>query len=488
MSQVKEIDGRLPTSQHFEGDGSVKLDIPVSVPEVRQSTIRKKFDRRVLPILCILYVLSYLDRANIGNAKTAGIVQDLQLDDKQWSWVLYSFYVCYIVFEWTTVLWKIFPAHSYIAVLCICWGAAAMSAGAVHTFSQLLVCRCLLGVFEAVFGSGAPYFLSLFYQREELGFRVSILLGMSPIANCFASALAYGITQIKGSLEPWRYLFIIEGAPTVLFSVVVFFLLPDAPGSAKFLSEAEQTEAIERLETFDRTEKSKLQWNQVLRGLLDYKNYVHMTIHFCCNYSFSGLSNFLPTILETMGYTSVNAQGLAAPPYFGSFLCCIAAALISDRWGKRGFIITFFATIGTAGYLILTCVNDESKTAARYIGVWLATCGIFPALAINITWLLNNQGGESKKGAGMAILAIFGQCSSLISSSVFPHSDAPLYKKGVALGCAFTGLIAILAMGLHVLLEMENRRRDRIYGKVNKRDRVDVTNGGDSSPGFRYLT
>jgi MFS family permease len=89
------------------------------------------------------------------------------------------------------------------------WGAAAMCTGAVSNFSQLLVCRCLLGIFEAIFGSGAPYFLSLFYQRNELGFRVSLLLGMSPVANCFASALAYGITQIKGSLEPWRYLFII---------------------------------------------------------------------------------------------------------------------------------------------------------------------------------------------------------------------------------------------------------------------------------------
>jgi MFS family permease len=89
------------------------------------------------------------------------------------------------------------------------WGAAAMSTGAVNNFSQLLVCRCLLGIFESIFGAGAPYFLSLFYQRKELGFRVSLLLGMSPVANCFASALAYGITQIKGSLKPWRYLFII---------------------------------------------------------------------------------------------------------------------------------------------------------------------------------------------------------------------------------------------------------------------------------------
>lgn len=215
----------------------------------------------------------------------------------------------------------------------------------------------------------------------------------------------------------------IEGAPTVLFSVIVFFFLADSPGTAKFLTESEQTQAVERLQTVDQTAKNKMEWKQVLQGLSDYKNYIHMTIHFCCNYSFAGLSNFLPTIIQEMGYTSVNAQGLSAPPYFASFLLCIVAALISDRWGHRGLVITVSAVVGMVGYLILAAVEDEHKTGVRYFGVWLATCGVFPALSINITWLLNNQGGDSKKGAGMAILAVFGQCSSFVSSSAFPDSE-----------------------------------------------------------------
>lgn len=94
-----------------------------------------------------------------------------------------------------------------------------MCSGAVHNLGELIVCRCLLGVFEASFGAGAPYFLSLFYQRHELGLRVSVLLGMSPIANCFASALAYGITQIRNGLEPWQYLFLIGESRLSLQSI-----------------------------------------------------------------------------------------------------------------------------------------------------------------------------------------------------------------------------------------------------------------------------
>lgn len=69
--------------------------------------------------MCTLYVLSYLDRGNIGNAAAAGAQKDLGLSDSQWSWVLNSFYICYVLLEWTNILWKVWPAHIYVAVLCI---------------------------------------------------------------------------------------------------------------------------------------------------------------------------------------------------------------------------------------------------------------------------------------------------------------------------------------------------------------------------------
>ncbi|EON68139.1 hypothetical protein W97_07288 [Coniosporium apollinis CBS 100218] len=460
----------------------------VQVSAARQTHIRRKFDRHVLPIVCCLYVLSYLDRGNIGNARVAGAQDDLGLDSYQWSWVLNAFYICYVCFEWTTLMWKLLPAHIYVAVLCICWGAAAMCSGVVNNMAGLVVCRCFLGIFEAAFGAGAPVFLSFFYQRHEVGLRVSLLLGMAPLANTFASSLAYGITQIKNSLAPWRLLFLIEGAPTVLFAFVVYFYLADSPGTAKFLTEAEQTEAVERMNQVDRTAKTKVNKAQFLSGLTDYKPYIHTMIHFSCNYSFAALSNFLPTIVQGMGYSSINAQGLTAPAYFVAFLLCVAVAFTSDKLGKRGYFVASFAAMGTVGYLLLAVVQDTTKIGVRYLGVWLAACGVFPALVINITWMLNNQGGDSKKGAGFAILATVGQMSSFVSSVVFPTTDRPFYTKGCALGCGFTGLIVILSLGLHFKLQHENRKRDRLYGKVPEDAQIDVTQGGDNNPNFRYFT
>jgi MFS family permease len=208
---------------------------------------------------------------------------------------------------------------------------------------------------------------------------------MAPLANSFAAALAYGITHIKHSLEPWRLLFLIEGAPTILFAPVVFFFLPDSPGTAKFLDQDSQTHAVERMQTRDHTKKSHIQWNQFLAGATDYRNVIHMMIHFMCNYSFAGLSNFLPTIVQGLGYTSINAQGLTAPVYFVSFLLCVTAAFVSDRWGRRGFIIASASGVGAIGYLLLAVLEDSSHVRVRYFGVWLAVCGIFPALCINVS-------------------------------------------------------------------------------------------------------
>jgi len=106
--------------KHLEDQAA--LDKTITQYEIsakRQGVIRRKFDRRVLPIVCILYVLSYLDRGNIGNAKTAGLQNDLGLNSAQWTWVLNAFYIVYVCFEWSTLFWKVFPAHIYVACLCV---------------------------------------------------------------------------------------------------------------------------------------------------------------------------------------------------------------------------------------------------------------------------------------------------------------------------------------------------------------------------------
>ncbi|RMJ20126.1 hypothetical protein CDV36_000212 [Fusarium kuroshium] len=479
---------KMTVSHSERRDSKGAGDTAIHVPEKLSTHIRRKFDRHVMPLVCVLYVLSYLDRGNIGNAKTAGAQDDLGLSDSQWAWVLNSFYICYTLFEWTTLLWKLLPAHLYISILCLLWGIVATCTGVVKNMAGLCACRAALGILEAAFGAGAPYYLSLFYQRRELGLRVSILIGMSPLANCFAASVAYGISQINASLEPWRLILLLEGAPAIIVAPFVYFFLADSAQEAKFLNEDEKEAATARLGTKDTTEKTKLNWKQVTAGLSDYQPYVHALIHFCCNYSFAGLANFLPTIVQALGYSSIKAQGLTAPPYAAAFVLCIAAAFFSDKFGHRGFVIAGCSAMAGVGYLLLAIVEDTNRMNIRYLGIWFAVMGVFPSLTLNITWLLNNQGGETKRGIGIAVIAILGQCSSFLSSAMYPKKDAPFFVRGCAIGCALTFMITILSLGLHFKLDHENRKRDREFGPVEDHEQLDVTLMGDKHPKFRYLT
>ena len=207
------------------------------------------------PLLGALYLLSFLDRSNIGNARIAGMEDDLELTGNRYEWLLTIFYISYILFEPQVIMWKILPAHIWAAVIVFAWGFLATIQSAVRNWQGEMAVRFLLGATEAGFGPGCPYLLSFFYLRHEVGLRIGIFLSAAPLANSFAGALAYGITSGHSKLANWRLLFLVEGLPSILFASVAFFFLPDSPDKARFLNEEEKS--IARARTVRQVGKSE---------------------------------------------------------------------------------------------------------------------------------------------------------------------------------------------------------------------------------------
>jgi len=339
---------------------------------------------------------------------------------------------------------------------------------------MLLIIRALLGVSEAAFGPGVPFYLSFFFRREELALRTGLFISAAPLATSFASSLAWLITKLghDSPIAPWRLLFLIEGFPSIFVAVFAWYHIPDSPETAPFLDERERDIAVFRLyrqgrflvnENRETSQENRgLNFRHIAQALTDPKCYMTALMFFSCNVAFSSMPVFLPTIIQEMGYTPLASQALSAPPYLLSFVIVIATAYLSDRLCSRGVFIMVHAIIAACGYLLIALAGYlRWSSIVRYLGIYPATAGFFSAITIIITWTINNQDSGSKKGTGLAILNIIGQCGPLVGTRLYPDSDKPYYVKGMLTCAVFMIAVAVLAAALRVLLTKENAKRRR---------------------------
>lgn len=172
---------------------------------------------------------------------------DLDLSSSRYDWLLTIFYIAYIIFQFQAFMWRLIGPHKWACFIIFAWGVVATCQAATNSWAGEMVLRFLLGAAEAGFGPSIPFLLSFFYLRHELGTRIGFFLSMAPLASTFAGALAYGITSGHASIANWRLLFLVEGLPTIVMAPVTWFLLPDSPTSASFLTEEEKNVARARV-------------------------------------------------------------------------------------------------------------------------------------------------------------------------------------------------------------------------------------------------
>ncbi|KAF2019995.1 hypothetical protein BU24DRAFT_365769 [Aaosphaeria arxii CBS 175.79] len=473
-----QIHGNAGQSRRFSASSAQSFEL-YTPDEDRE--VRRKLDRRLVAFMALLYCLSFLDRSNIGNARIAGLEKDLKLGLREYEWLLRAFYITYIVFEWMTLMYKIVPPHIYISICVFSWGIFASLQSVTTSFGSLLVLRALLGVSEAAFGPGVPFYLSFFFRRNELALRTGLFISASPLSSSFAGALAWLITKVgeNGPLSPWRLLFLLEGFPSIIIAVWAWDFIPDSPGTAKWLTNRQREVAVLRLrqekeaaELEQSSEKYPIQGTsprginvkEIIQTLKDPKCYLTAFMFFSCNVAFSSMPVFLPTIIKDMGHSSMNAQALSAPPYLFAFVIVVITAYLSDLHQSRSLYIILHSLLASLGYITIAVAGyyQIPNNTIRYIALYPACAGFFSAITIIITWTINNQDSDSKKGTGMAIMNIVGQCGPLVGTSIFPKDEGPWYVKGMTICAVFMLLVGVLAMILRFVLKRQNNNiRDK---------------------------
>ncbi|KAK9350875.1 major facilitator superfamily domain-containing protein [Lipomyces doorenjongii] len=488
MEDIKIDDKFMENVDESADAGAYAAAAIVFTPEEERRYLRK-LDIRLVSLLSAIYLCSFLDRSNIGNAKTAGMSASLKLTSNQFSWLLTIFYIPYIVFEFCTLFWKVFPANYYVFAVVFFWGMVSALQAVTHSWAGMMVLRFFLGVAEAAYGPGVPFFLSFFYHRHEMAFRSGLFFSSAPLASAFAGALAYGITSGTSKLANWRLLFLVEGIPSMLMAVVALFFLPRSAPEARFFNAREKEIAVARLarQSGETSHKLGLNMKQIIEAMLEPRSWIIALMFFCVNVSFSSLSVFMPQIINSMGYTSVHAQGMSAPPYIIAWMSVIATTFLAAKYHIRSALIIPFSVVGAVGYLILALVT---VTGVRYFAIYLCAIGMFTTVGVIMPWSVDNQGTDSKKGTGMFLLNLVGQCGPLLGTRMFPQTDGPYYRKGMWVSCGCLFAVTLLAVILRFYLQLLNHRLDKRWGPVESQNVEELQEVGvdrEFNPTYRYI-
>ncbi|KAF7164284.1 hypothetical protein CNMCM5623_008924 [Aspergillus felis] len=463
-------------------------------PEERRKAERalvRKIDIRLLPMLVIMYILNYLDRNNIAAARLAGLEDDLGMkkNSNQYQTAVSILFVGYLLMQIPSnlMLNKFGKPAIYLPCAMILWGIISTATAAAQNFAGLVVTRFFLGFVEAAYFPGCLYFLSAWYTRKELGFRTAALYSGSLISGAFSGLIAAGITNgmdhVKG-LRAWRWLFIIEGAITIVVAFIAMWILPNFPRTTSWLSEEEKQLATWRLEEdigeddwVDSEQQSLLHGAKL--AFTDLKTWILM-LHILCIVSSASVTNFFPTVVQTLNYGKIETLLLTAPPYCLAVISAFFNAWHSDRTGEKYFHITAPLYLSVVAFIIAA---TTTSVAPRYLSMMLMVPSLYAGYVVALGWISSTlPRPASKRAAALAAINMVSNASSIYASYMYPDHDAPRFITAMSVNCV-TAFIAILSA---TLLRF-------ILVRLNKKlDRGDALNdagvpGQASARGFRFL-
>ncbi|KAL0571315.1 hypothetical protein V5O48_010650 [Marasmius crinis-equi] len=460
-----------------------------------EGRLRWKIDLMILPIVTVSYLLCFVERANIGNARIAGLEKDLGLQGYDYNILLSVFYISYILFELPSgILCKKIGPGWFIPGTTLLFGIATLGTAFVHNMGQAAGVRFVLGAFEAGMLPGIAYYLSRWYRRSEMAFRVSVYVSMAPFSGAFGGLLASGILGLShfGELHRWRMIFAIEGIITCGVALIGFIALTDRPETAKWLTNEEKQLAIARIrsERIGQTQVlDQLDLTKVLRGIFNPVTLTVSSLFLFTNVTVNGLASFLPTIIQTIypEKTVVEQQLQTVPPYIVGTFFTLLAPYLSSRFDR--FLLIFIACCPSmiVGYIMF--LTSESPHV-RYGATFLITSGAFPLGPLCSAAVSANVVSDTARASALATHVMIGTLGSVTATWSFLPFDAPDYRIGNGLNLATSGMTLLVSVLLLVWMMVDNKKREdrNVEEELDGLSEKKIEDLDWKHPGFRWHT
>ncbi|PVH94135.1 MFS general substrate transporter [Periconia macrospinosa] len=462
----------------------------VCPPHTTESKLVTRIDLHVIPFLCIMYLLAFLDRVNIANANVFGLSEDLHMTaNTKYNNALVIFFVPYILFEIpSNILLKKLKPRIWLSICMFGFGLVTMLQGFVQNYSGLLATRFFLGVFETGMFPGAFYLIGMWYRRHEAQKRYTFFFSSTTLAGAFGGLLASAIGKMDGmrGYRGWRWIFILEGLLTVLVSFFFFFLLPNFPEEVKWLSEDERAFVKARLQ-LDQGRSARerpVTLSDIGHVLRDPKIIVGGFMYFGLIVPAYGYAYFSPAIIQSYGYSPIQTQLHSVPPWAAAFGFAMVIAWFSDRLKHRFLFAIFPICVCISGFAILLVVHNHRSV--QYAALFLIAMGAYTAMPVIVCWFNMNLGGHHRRAIGSAWQVGFGNIGGIIAVYAFLKKDAPRYIPGYSISIAFVCLSALSCVLYFVMCMWQNRSRNKSVRDVGLSE-YEKTELGDLNPEYRYL-
>jgi sugar phosphate permease len=425
------------------------MHLPSSTKELALAT-RRRIARRLLPFLFVLFVIAFLDRVNVSYAALE-MTHDLSFSNRVFGFGSGIFFVGYLLFEIPgCLIVERWSARKWFARIMVTWGLITVLMAFIRTPMHFYLVRILLGAAEAGFFPGVLVYLTHWFRSEDRAKAGAMFMIAIPVANIVGSPLGGWLLGVHWfALEGWRWLFIVEGIPAIVFGVITVFYLTDLPREARWLAPQQRewiTAELEREGFEKRTARSYGVWEALLQPTV-----IQLTvIYFFAVSSIYSLTIWLPTFLKrASGMSDLAVTMLSIVPYVAVLLAMLFNGWHSDRTNERRWHTAIPLMLGAAAFALSILPGSHfwftfaCLTVASTANAFLPSFWPVPSAFL----------GESAAAASIGLINSIGNLGSFVTPAVIgyfldrTHSFAPgfLYVIGSLLIAIF--LMLTLNMG-----------------------------------------
>ncbi|KAI9046060.1 MFS general substrate transporter [Aspergillus affinis] len=437
--------------------------------------VMRKIDFWLVGFYSVVYVFRVIDSGNYSNAaiinleEGSGIKKELGFSPSQWSWTLSIFSYSYLFFEPSnTIFLKTFTPSRWMFVLILSWGICACSVGAAQDFPGMMCVRFAIGMAEAGFYPSVLYHMAFWYKPSEMLWRISLFYSLGQVSSALSGLLAYAISFMNGvsGLSGWRWLFILEGLPAIVLSVIALLGLPDYPETARMLSEEERKYLTGRLSDSAPSGKDK-SWDwQAIRDLFSSPTVYTFSVYWIGHgIGGFGVNYALPTVIYELGFTTTAySQLMNIPPYVACFIFLnILGVLLHKRRIRPWTTAVAIESTIIVCYIVLITV---SNSIVKYHALIVATACAGSAYPVIWPERIRALDGTVASGIGIGYTNALAQFSGIAGPHIYSTVFGPTYRVSYVICLCFlcAAISGILASWW--LVWRKDRREERRSGPV----------------------